>query len=50
MVVLHVQQTKAGSVCLVHRGKFIWISGDVEKRENGWTVGEFCDVNPPCNE
>ena len=22
-----------GSVCLVHRGKFIWISGDVEKRE-----------------
>ena len=39
-----------GSVCLVHRGKFIWISGDVEKRENGWMVGEFCDVTPPCKE
>ena len=27
-----------GSVCLVRRGKFIWISGDVEKTENGWKV------------
>ena len=39
-----------GSACLVHRGKFIWISGDVEKREDGWTVTEFCDVTPPCEE
>ncbi len=39
-----------GSVCLVRRGKFIWISGNVEKRENGWTVTEFCDVTPPCKE
>ena len=33
-----------GSVCLVRRGKFIWISGDVEKRENGWVVADTCDV------
>ena len=33
-----------GSVCLVHKGKFIWISGDVEKRENGWTVTDTCNV------
>tara|TARA_B100000989_G_scaffold284864_1_gene252070 strand:+ start:554 stop:811 length:258 start_codon:yes stop_codon:yes gene_type:complete len=39
-----------GSVCLVRRGKFIWISGDVEKRKNGWTVTKFCDVTPPCKE
>ena len=39
-----------GSACLVHRGKFIWISGDLEKREDGWTVTEFCNVTPPCKE
>ena len=33
-----------GSVCLIRRGKFIWISGDVEKRENGWTIAEDCKV------
>ena len=39
-----------GSACLVHRGKFIWITGDVEKRQDGWTVTEFCDVTLPCKE
>tara|TARA_B100002019_G_C20945818_1_gene439071 strand:- start:265 stop:525 length:261 start_codon:yes stop_codon:yes gene_type:complete len=33
-----------GSVCLVRKGKFIWISGDVEKRENGWVVTDTCNV------
>tara|TARA_B100001063_G_scaffold247173_1_gene290953 strand:- start:9150 stop:9401 length:252 start_codon:yes stop_codon:yes gene_type:complete len=28
----------SGSVCLVRKGKFIWISGDIEKTENGWKV------------
>ena len=27
-----------GSVCLVRKGKFIWISGDVEKTNNGWKI------------
>ena len=27
-----------GSVCLVSKGKFIWLSGNVEKRENGWKI------------
>ena len=36
--------TSPGSVCLVHKGKFIWISGNVEKRENGWTISEDCKV------
>ena len=27
-----------GSVCLVSKGKFIWVSGYVEKRENGWKI------------
>ena len=25
-----------GSVCLIRKGKFIWVSGNVEKREKGW--------------
>ena len=29
-----------GSVCLVRKGKFIWIEGEVEKRENGWKMQE----------
>ena len=43
-------QNSPGSVCLVRRGKFIWISGDVEKREDGWSVTESCNVSPPCHE
>ena len=39
-----------GSACLVNRGKFIWISGDVEKREDGWTITEFCNVTPACKK
>lgn len=27
-----------GSVCLVRNGKFVWVSGDVVKRENGWKI------------
>mgnify|MGYP001197331825 CR=1 FL=1 len=27
-----------GSVCLVRKGKFIWISGDVEKTDKGWKL------------
>ena len=29
-----------GSVCLIRNGKFVWIEGDVEKRENGWKIEE----------
>lgn len=36
--------TSPGSVCLFNKGKFIWISGNVEKRENGWTISEDCKV------
>ena len=27
-----------GSVCLVRKGKFVWISGDVEKTDKGWKL------------
>ena len=27
-----------GSVFLIRKGKFIWISGDVEKIEKGWKI------------
>ena len=29
-----------GSVCLIRNGKFVWIEGEVEKRENGWKMQE----------
>lgn len=29
-----------GSVCLIRKGKYVWVSGDVEKRENGWKIEE----------
>ena len=29
-----------GSVCLVSKGKYIWVSGNVEKRENDWKLEE----------
>uniref|UniRef100_A0A6C0CQ72 Uncharacterized protein n=1 Tax=viral metagenome TaxID=1070528 RepID=A0A6C0CQ72_9ZZZZ len=29
-----------GRVCLVRKGKFIWIEGEVEKRENSWKIQE----------
>ena len=34
-----------GSVCLVKRGKFVWISGDVEKTEKGWNTTDTCSVS-----
>ena len=31
-----------GSVCLIRKGKFIWVSGNVEKRENVIKVLFLC--------
>ena len=33
-----------GSVCLIRKGKFIWVSGNVEKRENDWKIQENTSV------
>ena len=33
-----------GSVCLISKGKFIWVSGNVEKRENDWKIQENTSV------
>lgn len=33
-----------GSVCLVRKGKFIWVSGNVEKREKDWKIQENTSV------
>jgi hypothetical protein len=30
----------AGQVCLIRNGKYVWISGNVEKKENGWELKE----------
>jgi len=29
-----------GQVCLIRNGKYVWISGNVEKKENGWELQE----------
>ena len=34
-----------GSICLMRKGKFIWISGDVEKNNNCWYLTESCKVS-----
>ena len=34
-----------GSVCLMRKGKFIWISGDVEKNNNKWYVTQSCNIS-----
>ena len=34
-----------GCVCLVRKGKFIWICGDVEKHRDKWKVQEDTNIH-----
>ena len=34
-----------GCVCLVRKGKFLWVCGDVEKCEGNWKVQEDTNIH-----